>query len=314
MQAQAAGTTRTTSPAGSPPPKVEEWILRLFGNDKPLGFQAGDANLYRYVGNNPTNATDPSGLQGPGSHTVDLGGGRARVFVEWFPDLGRAEFSVRNNQGQEIGRYVWLRSNPNTIAEVNTHRDGGRLPGISENLMRRISLSLNNQFRIAIGRAGGTWSRALTPAGVRAGFPVNGIMIYGTLRQACQMAGIGHPDYETIDAPYYFTASDGSVFVVREPAWLRSFVTNPSRLYVAGPRAGQSEDITSAQVGEYRRAAEELYGRYEPGGFFNDPRFHPGTERSRVDLVDGNGRRIGYVDESGVHRQSDPNPINQPLY
>jgi len=29
----------------------------------PSGFGAGDANLYRYVGNAPTNATDPSGLQ-----------------------------------------------------------------------------------------------------------------------------------------------------------------------------------------------------------------------------------------------------------
>ena len=28
----------------------------------PLGFAAGDANLYRYVGNSPTNATDPLGL------------------------------------------------------------------------------------------------------------------------------------------------------------------------------------------------------------------------------------------------------------
>jgi RHS repeat-associated protein len=28
----------------------------------PLGFGAGDSNLYRYVGNSPTNATDPSGL------------------------------------------------------------------------------------------------------------------------------------------------------------------------------------------------------------------------------------------------------------
>lgn len=28
----------------------------------PLAFDAGDANFYRYVGNNPTNATDPSGL------------------------------------------------------------------------------------------------------------------------------------------------------------------------------------------------------------------------------------------------------------
>jgi hypothetical protein len=29
----------------------------------PLGFDAGDSNLYRYVNNAPTNATDPSGLQ-----------------------------------------------------------------------------------------------------------------------------------------------------------------------------------------------------------------------------------------------------------
>ena len=28
----------------------------------PIGFGGGDANLYRYVGNSPTNATDPSGL------------------------------------------------------------------------------------------------------------------------------------------------------------------------------------------------------------------------------------------------------------
>lgn len=28
----------------------------------PLGFEAGDENLYRYVGNGPTNAVDPSGL------------------------------------------------------------------------------------------------------------------------------------------------------------------------------------------------------------------------------------------------------------
>ncbi len=31
-------------------------------SDDPISFRAGDANLYRYVGNSPTNATDPSGL------------------------------------------------------------------------------------------------------------------------------------------------------------------------------------------------------------------------------------------------------------
>jgi RHS repeat-associated protein len=33
-----------------------------FVSEDPIGFAAGDANLYRYVGNEVTNATDPSGL------------------------------------------------------------------------------------------------------------------------------------------------------------------------------------------------------------------------------------------------------------
>jgi RHS repeat-associated protein len=36
-------------------------IGRFMGED-PLGFVAGDANLYRYVGNSVTDETDPSGL------------------------------------------------------------------------------------------------------------------------------------------------------------------------------------------------------------------------------------------------------------
>ncbi len=56
-------TTNTKCPVGNPPPTVEQWIVRLFSDDRPLGFQAGDDNLYRYVDNDPTNATDPSGLQ-----------------------------------------------------------------------------------------------------------------------------------------------------------------------------------------------------------------------------------------------------------
>ncbi len=33
-----------------------------FISQDPIGFTAGDENLYRYVGNSPTNATDPTGL------------------------------------------------------------------------------------------------------------------------------------------------------------------------------------------------------------------------------------------------------------
>jgi uncharacterized protein RhaS with RHS repeats len=34
-----------------------------FLSEDPIEFDAGDSNLYRYVGNSPTNRTDPSGLQ-----------------------------------------------------------------------------------------------------------------------------------------------------------------------------------------------------------------------------------------------------------
>jgi RHS repeat-associated protein len=42
-------------------------------SEDPIGFAAGDFNLYRYVGNSATNYVDPSGLQergGPGRHPV----------------------------------------------------------------------------------------------------------------------------------------------------------------------------------------------------------------------------------------------------
>ena len=38
-------------------PSIGRWL-----EEDPLSFEAGDANLYRYVGNGPTNAVDPTGL------------------------------------------------------------------------------------------------------------------------------------------------------------------------------------------------------------------------------------------------------------
>jgi RHS repeat-associated protein len=38
-------------------PNIGRWI-----SEDPIGFQAADPNLFRYVGNSPTNAVDPDGL------------------------------------------------------------------------------------------------------------------------------------------------------------------------------------------------------------------------------------------------------------
>ncbi len=43
-----------------------------FLSEDPLGFQAGDTNLYRYAGNSPTNLTDPSGLAPPADEALLL--------------------------------------------------------------------------------------------------------------------------------------------------------------------------------------------------------------------------------------------------
>ncbi|WP_146577689.1 phospholipase effector Tle1 domain-containing protein [Neorhodopirellula pilleata] len=68
-----------------------------FISQDPIGFAAGDANLYRMVGNSPTNATDPSGLvlvafDGTGnSPAMRDRGVRTKTNVRKFEDRYRGE-------------------------------------------------------------------------------------------------------------------------------------------------------------------------------------------------------------------------------
>ena len=57
-------------------PSTGRWL-----SQDPRGFAGGDANLYRYVGNGSTNATDPSGLQPPRGGP---GGGPVSPWI-WHP-------------------------------------------------------------------------------------------------------------------------------------------------------------------------------------------------------------------------------------
>lgn len=82
-------------------PKMGRWI-----SQDPLGFDAGDTNLYRYVKNGPTYGTDPSGLDafvtGTSSHTgiaVTVRDGKGNVVGILSADYGAKNFQENPNVG-----------------------------------------------------------------------------------------------------------------------------------------------------------------------------------------------------------------------
>jgi len=104
-----------------------------FLQEDPEGFAAGDANLYRYVGNGPTNATDPSGLQ---EHKP------IKIFP---PTAGAEDYPVKDfpDEAHDVSAIVFhvlLSGFPPKIKECIIHRRerGGR----SENQRLNLKLSL----------------------------------------------------------------------------------------------------------------------------------------------------------------------------
>ena len=67
---------------------VGRWI-----SEDPIGFAAGDANVYRYVENSPTNTTDPSGLIGSDFH--------ADLIYGLGPDMDDKKGEDRNKKKTE---------------------------------------------------------------------------------------------------------------------------------------------------------------------------------------------------------------------
>jgi hypothetical protein len=59
-------------------PTIGRWLTQ-----DPLAFAAGDADLYRYVGNGPTNQVDPFGLDYPGAPNLN---NITSITVRLYPD------------------------------------------------------------------------------------------------------------------------------------------------------------------------------------------------------------------------------------
>jgi RHS repeat-associated protein len=72
-------------------PNTSRWL-----SEDPIGFAAGDANLYRYVGNRPTSESDPLGLAHFGKRPLQglpwLGPFSSNLLDDWAcTDLSHAE-------------------------------------------------------------------------------------------------------------------------------------------------------------------------------------------------------------------------------
>jgi hypothetical protein len=79
--------------------------LDRFLSEDPIGFEDGDANLQRYVGNGPTNLVDPSGLTNV--EISQAASQRACQYEQFDRDLQRYVKARRQNPGIYGPRLNW---------------------------------------------------------------------------------------------------------------------------------------------------------------------------------------------------------------
>ena len=96
-------------------PTIGRWTT-----EDPIGFVVADANLYRYVGNNPTNATDPSGLREVGfrflSYSTSATSRKAQVKVQW--GVFTWNITVPDVKGKSIEAHFTFKPDPGNKAEA----------------------------------------------------------------------------------------------------------------------------------------------------------------------------------------------------
>ncbi len=89
-------------------PEIGRWI-----SEDPLGFVAGDANVGRYVGNDPTGASDPSGL-----HDEPVDGFLAFLWSLFFGSRTEGRDNYRSGQIRRQDFNTRLTLDPNRT-EIN---------------------------------------------------------------------------------------------------------------------------------------------------------------------------------------------------
>jgi hypothetical protein len=115
----------------------------------PIGFAAGDANQYRYVGNAPTNATDPSGLA-EGHHWIPIA-------VSW----------ELRGEGLLSDLEIWYFSGRMSGDLINGHRYSTKYWGVDHEMY---SCEVENQLRAwKKSPIGHQWTMEVVAANIRDG-------------------------------------------------------------------------------------------------------------------------------------------------
>jgi RHS repeat-associated protein len=155
-------------------PKIGRWT-----SEDPKGFDAGDANWYRYVHNGPTNGTDPSGL-----YFVVQGSDEAKNWVASLsgqdhnslkvalaPTLtpGTYQIYLVDQESQRKVRDVLKQRRPNAALQLLymslLQEDTYDAQGAAGGVVTRIKLSAKERYNIPWIRANYQWNYSPPPAG-----------------------------------------------------------------------------------------------------------------------------------------------------
>ncbi len=150
--------------------KVGRWL-----SDDPIGFTAGDANLYRYVGNSPTIYVDASGLYGVGTRMA-IGAGTGAL-------SGAAAGAL---SGALVGNW------PGALAGLGAGALGGGIAGAISGLMGSRCDSLGSIMSSAAFSGAIAGALSGIPAGLAAGNAAKasqGAMTQSTISNAALVKG-----------------------------------------------------------------------------------------------------------------------------
>ena len=236
--------------------------LGRWTRNDPIGFEAGDTNLYRYVGNGPVNGVDPWGLfkeplaQGMHPRNNEKGGGGpgSPTYIDGWLPLQNKETQIIQQMNQILG------TSCATISQF-TPADRNRLEemlGISVDWSAFPSVAVNE----------------LAPQTIKITYVSEGFLYVAAAADAAA-AGI-------IIEKIIITSPSALPKLGNTDRWL---MEEARRRIGAGPKSYQNAFDTLVDV-----CAEQGHGLYPLGDFMGKPFY--GSGRSGVALVEYYGKVI----------------------